>query len=97
MGETPVTLPGGVTILEVPRPIIVDVDRIGDNFNIVRIILTDDTNLAAMYDAAEYPIYVVIDKDGNIAATQHGAAGEGALRALLATAGIASKDEAVPK
>lgn len=62
-----------------------------------RIILTDDTNLAAMYEAVEYPIYVVIDKDGNIAATQHGAAGEGALRALLAAAGIGSKDEPAPK
>src|ERR1700674_2605122 len=57
-----------------------------------RIILTDDTNLAAMYEAVEYPIYVVIDKDGNIAATQRGAAGEEALRDLLATAGIGSKN-----
>lgn len=58
-----------------------------------RIILTEDTNLAAMYEAVEYPIYVVIDKDGNIAATQRGAAGERALRDLLATAGIGPKDE----
>jgi len=57
-----------------------------------RIILTDDTNLAAMYEAVEYPIYVVIDKDGNIAATQRGAAGEAARRDLLATAGIGPKD-----
>ena len=56
-----------------------------------RIILTDDTNLAAMYEAVEYPIYVVIDKDGNIAATQRGAAGEEALRDLLATGGIGQK------
>jgi hypothetical protein len=42
MGETPATLPGGMTILEVPRPIIVDVDRIGDNFNIVRVFITDE-------------------------------------------------------
>jgi len=58
-----------------------------------RIILTDDTNLAAMYQAVEYPIYVVIDKDGNIAATQHGAGGEAALRDMLAIAGIGPKDE----
>jgi thiol-disulfide isomerase/thioredoxin len=58
-----------------------------------RIILTDDTNLAAMYEAVEYPIYVVIDKDGYIAATQRGAAGERALRELLATAGIGAQDE----
>ena len=40
-----------------------------------RIVLTEDTNLAAMYAANSYPIYVVIDRDGNIAAEQHGAAG----------------------
>ena len=62
-----------------------------------RIILTDDTNLAAMYEAVEYPIYVVIDKNGNIAATQRGAAGEESLRGLLATAGIGPKDESTPK
>ena len=53
-----------------------------------RIVLTDDTNLAAMYEAVEYPIYVVIDRDGYIAATQRGAAGEAALREMLADAGI---------
>jgi len=62
-----------------------------------RIILTDDTNLAAMYEAVEYPIYVVIDKNGNIAATQRGAAGEEALREMLATAGIGPKDESESK
>jgi hypothetical protein len=31
-----------MTILEVPRPIIVDVDRIGDDFNIVRVVVTDE-------------------------------------------------------
>jgi thiol-disulfide isomerase/thioredoxin len=58
-----------------------------------RIVLTDDTNLAAMYAATVYPIYVVIDRDGNIAGTQRGAAGEAALRDLLASGGIASKNE----
>ncbi len=57
-----------------------------------RIILTDDTNLAAMYEAVEYPIYVVIDKDGNISGTQRGAAGEQALRELLADGGIGPQD-----
>ncbi|MEQ1353747.1 MAG: TlpA disulfide reductase family protein [Candidatus Acidiferrum sp.] len=54
----------------------------------VKIVLTDDTNLAAMYAATVYPIYVAIDRDGNIAATQRGAGGEDALRDLLATAGL---------
>jgi len=53
-----------------------------------RIVLTEDTNLAAMYAATSYPIYVVIDRDGNIAGTQRGAAGEDALRSLLAKAGL---------
>lgn len=55
-----------------------------------RIVLTEDTNLAAMYQANEYPIYVVIDRDGNITAEQHGAGGERALRRLLASAGLKS-------
>ena len=56
-----------------------------------RIVLTDDTNLAAMYEAVVYPIYVVIDREGNIAGTQRGAAGEEALRDLVASAGLESK------
>lgn len=53
-----------------------------------RIVLTEDTNLAAMYQANVYPIYVVIDRDGNISAEQRGAAGERRLRRLLSAAGI---------
>src|SRR6202049_54392 len=62
-----------------------------------RIVLTDDTNLAAMYEATLYPIYVVIDRDGNIAGTQRGAGGEEALRDLLASGGIGSKEESDSK
>jgi len=51
-----------------------------------RVVLTEDTNLAAMYQANVYPIYVVIDREGNISGEQRGAAGERALRHLLATA-----------
>ena len=58
-----------------------------------KIVLMEDTNLAAMYAATVYPIYVVIDKNGNISGTQHGAAGEGALRGLLARAGIGDDDD----
>ena len=57
-----------------------------------RIVLTEDTNLAAMYQATVYPIYVVIDRDGNIATTQRGAGGERALRHILSRAGIGSGD-----
>ncbi len=53
-----------------------------------RIVLNEDTNLAAMYAANAYPIYVVIDRDGNIAGTQRGSAGDRGLRRLLRDAGI---------
>jgi thiol-disulfide isomerase/thioredoxin len=53
-----------------------------------KVVMTEDTNLAAMYQANVYPIYVVIDRDGNIAGTQRGAGGERALRRLLRRAGI---------
>ncbi len=58
-----------------------------------RIVLTEDTNLAAMYAANNYPIYVVINRDGNIAAEQRGAGGERALRAMLRRAGLETKTE----
>jgi cytochrome c biogenesis protein CcmG/thiol:disulfide interchange protein DsbE len=58
----------------------------------VPIVLTKDTNLAAMYNAQSYPIYVVIDRDGNIAAEQRGAAGEASLRRMLKRAGLESNE-----
>jgi thiol-disulfide isomerase/thioredoxin len=58
-----------------------------------RIVLTEDTNLAAMYAATRYPIYVVIDRDGNIVDQQNGAAGEQALRRMLRRAGLDSDDK----
>ena len=56
-----------------------------------RIVLNEDTNLAAMYAASSYPIYVVIDREGNIAGIQRGAAGEDALRHLLSKGGLESE------
>jgi thiol-disulfide isomerase/thioredoxin len=58
-----------------------------------KIVLMEDTNLAAMYAATVYPIYVVIDRDGNIVGTQRGAGGEDALRRLIARAGLESPDD----
>jgi hypothetical protein len=49
--------------------------------------LPKDTNLAAMYNAQSYPIYVLVDRDGSIAGEQRGAAGETGLRRLLKRAG----------
>jgi thiol-disulfide isomerase/thioredoxin len=53
-----------------------------------KIVLTEDTNLAAWYAAKSYPYYVLIDRNGKIAGTQKGAAGEGSLRRLLQKAGL---------
>lgn len=55
-----------------------------------KIVLAEDTTLAAICEARTYPLYVLIDRDGVVAGTQHGAAGEGALRRLLARAGLDS-------
>jgi thiol-disulfide isomerase/thioredoxin len=67
---------------------------LAENPRSCRIVLTSDTNLAAMFAAKSYPIYVVIDRDGNIAAEQRGAGGEQSLRRLLRKAGLQSQAEA---
>jgi len=59
----------------------------------IPIVLMEDTNLAAMYQATVYPIYVVIDREGYIAGTQRGAGGEEALRKLLSRAGLESPED----
>ena len=58
-----------------------------------KIVMMEDTNLAAMYQANSYPIYVVIDREGFIVGTQRGAGGEEALRRLIARAGIESEED----
>jgi peroxiredoxin len=55
-----------------------------------KVVLAEDTTLAAICEAKAYPMYVVIDREGTVAGTQHGAAGETALRRLLARAGLDS-------
>jgi cytochrome c biogenesis protein CcmG, thiol:disulfide interchange protein DsbE len=67
---------------------------LADHPRSVSIVLTKDMNLAAIYNAQSYPIYVVIGRDGNIAGEKRGAGGERALRRLLKRAGIAAKEEA---
>ena len=57
-----------------------------------KIVLAEDTNLAAICEAKTYPLYIVIDREGNLAGTQRGAAGEGALRRLLSKAGLIEKE-----
>jgi thiol-disulfide isomerase/thioredoxin len=65
---------------------------IADHPRSVPIVLTKDTNLAAMYNAQVYPIYVVIDRDGNIAGEQRGSAGDRGLRRMLKRAGLESQN-----
>lgn len=54
----------------------------------VPIVLMEDTNLAAMFSAQAYPLYVLVDADGKIAGELRGAGGEDALRDLLRKAGL---------
>jgi hypothetical protein len=54
----------------------------------VPIVLMENTNLAAMFSAKSYPLYVLIDADGKIAGELRGAGGEQALRQLLHKAGL---------
>lgn len=56
-----------------------------------KIVLAEDTTLAAICEAKTYPLYILIDREGNIAGVQHGAAGESALRRLLSKAVLASE------
>ena len=52
-----------------------------------KIILTENTNLAAAFQARSFPMYVVLNATGKVAATHEGAATP-ALRRLLARGGL---------
>lgn len=58
-----------------------------------KVILTEDTNLAAVFEAKSFPLYVLIDRNGKLVGTQAGAGGEGALRHLLRKAGLDSRED----
>lgn len=53
-----------------------------------KIVLTEDTNLAAMFPSRGYPLYILIDREGTVVARQDGAGGEEALREMLRKAGL---------
>jgi thiol-disulfide isomerase/thioredoxin len=53
-----------------------------------KVVLTEDTNLAAVYRATSYPLYVLIDREGKVAGQQDGAGGEALLRTLLKKVGL---------
>lgn len=56
-----------------------------------KVVLTENTNLAAMFAAKIFPLYVLIDREGKIADKQNGAAGEGSLRRMLRKVGLESE------
>lgn len=56
-----------------------------------KIVLAEDTTLAAVCEAKTYPLYILINREGNIAGVQRGAAGESALRRLLSKAELTSE------
>lgn len=64
---------------------------LADSPRACKMVAMEDTNLAAMFAANAFPVYVLIDRDGNIAGRQNGAGGEHALRRLLAKAGLKSE------
>lgn len=53
-----------------------------------KVVLAEDTTLAAICDARSYPLYVLVDREGQVVGVQKGAAGESALRRLLSKAGL---------
>jgi hypothetical protein len=55
-----------------------------------KVVLAEDTTLAAISDANSYPLYVLADCERKVTGVQRGAGGEGALRRLLSKAGLRS-------
>lgn len=55
-----------------------------------KVVLMEDTNLAAMFAAKRFPLYVALDRDGRVAGEQKGSGGDRALRNLLHRAGLES-------
>jgi len=55
-----------------------------------KVVLMEDTNLAAMFAAKSFPLYELMDREGRMAAEQKGAGGEAALRRMLRRAGLES-------
>lgn len=55
-----------------------------------KVILAEDTTLAAICDANVYPLYTLVNRENKVAGVQRGAGGERSLRHLLAKAGLES-------
>ena len=57
-----------------------------------KIVLTEDTNLAARFSPRAFPHYVAINRSGGVSAEQRGGGGESHLRHLLHEAGLNTID-----
>ena len=55
-----------------------------------KVVLMEDTNLAAVFAAKSFPQYVLINREGRVVGQQNGAGGEAALRRMLRKAGLES-------
>ncbi len=53
-----------------------------------KVVLTEDTNLAAAFGGEGFPRYVLLDREGKVAGTQEGAGGEASLQQLLRKVGL---------
>lgn len=69
-------------------------DYLRQNARSCRIALNSE-HLASRFGAHGFPYYVLLDRDGNIAGTQNGGAGEASLRHLLSRAGLSSHSNTV--
>ncbi len=58
-----------------------------------KMVLAEDTTLAAICDANAYPMYVAVNRDGDVVGVQRGAGGERPLRRLLAKAGLSAEEQ----
>jgi thiol-disulfide isomerase/thioredoxin len=63
---------------------------LNENPRQAKIVLMEDTNLAAVFVAKSFPQYVVINRAGRVASQQNGSGGEAALRRMLRKAGLES-------
>ena len=61
-----------------------------------RIVMMEDTNLAAVFAAKSYPQYELINREGRVVGEQKGSGGEAALRRLLRKAGLDTGDNDEP-
>jgi thiol-disulfide isomerase/thioredoxin len=57
------------------------------------IVLSNDSDIVASFQVSAFPTYVLIGRDGNIAAHQVGSSGEESLRAILAAAGLKPEEK----